>query len=67
MVLTFFCGGKIVKRPCEWNSLPVDKRIALLDELRQQVAFHRVSGAFYLEWVFYNIGRDNVLKKVSWF
>ena len=62
-----FCGGKTVKCPCEWNSLPADKRIALLDELRQQVAFHGVSGAFYLRGIFYNIGRDNVLKRVSWF
>ena len=67
MVLTFFCGGKIVKCPCEWNSLPVYKRIALFDELRQQVSFHVVSGAFHFKEVFYNIGRDNVLKGVSWF
>ena len=26
-----FCGGKIVKCPCEWNSLPVNKSIASLD------------------------------------
>ena len=38
-----FCGGEIVKCPCEWNSLPVDIRIALLDELRQHVALHGVS------------------------
>ena len=62
-----FCGGKTVRCPCEWNSLPADKRIALLDELRQQVAFRGVSGAFYLRGIFCNIGRDNVLKRVSWF
>ena len=62
-----FCGGKTVRCPREWDSLPADKRNALLDELRQQVAFHGVSGAFYLSEIFYNIGRDNVLKRVSWF
>ena len=62
-----FCGGKTVKCPCEWNYLPEDKRIALLDELRQQVAFHGVSRAFNLRGIFYNIGRDNVLKRVNWF
>ena len=62
-----FCGGKIVKCRCECNSLPADKRIALLYVLRQKVAFFGVSGAFKLKGVFLNIGRDNVLKEVSWF
>ena len=60
--IEIFCGGVLIKFPLGWNEFPANDRVILLHTLREKLAFHRITGALYLQNIFYEVDEKNDLK-----
>ena len=53
--IEIFCGGVLIKCPLGWNEFPAINRVILLNTLREQLAFHGITGALYFQNIFYEV------------